>query len=440
MLVCCEPVLLLVTAFFFWYPSPNPTGVDRAEWFWLLGLLLVVYAGRFVFYQRLWTYTRLEGWLLAFIALCWLNVELAPYESRGLMMLARPLFGMALLIYLVELARTTRHLERVLWIMVALGTLVGAAAVGATRWDDKSADLYFIIRLLPKLYTQQGFLAGGFNPNEVAGAIAWLLPLLSGLLVYPWTRHQVILRWVNGVGCALLLLGLMVGQSRAAILGVIPALFVMVMLVFPPGRARLVSLSGLALLVVMQYAILMNIFPDIGPQAMVDERGTVIGLSPRDERTTNQRVDIWRSALEMVKDYPLTGVGMARFRYGRVRDDYPVRGFDFPYHATQVGFQRRVIPHAHNEFVQITTDLGVPGLVVFMAWHVTAAVMLWAVWRSGDRPSQIIAAAAGAGLAAHAIYGLADAIPLWDRFSFVFWMMLGVVAAQHALKVTLSKP
>ena len=48
-------------------------------------------------------------------------------------------------------------------------------------------------------------------------------------------------------------------------------------------------------------------------------------------------------------------------------------------------------------------------------------------------PGQQAVAVSAGGLLAHAVYGMADAITLWDRFAFVFWIMLGLLAAQYWL-------
>ena len=126
--------------------------------------------------------------------------------------------------------------------------------------------------------------------------------------------------------------------------------------------------------------------------------------------------------MAIVHDYPLTGVGLSMFRDGRVRAQYPASGFE-----------GRILPHAHDEFLQVATDMGLPGLIVFGAIYGVAGWMVLRIWRRGDAAARILALALGAALLAHAVYGLTDAITLWDRFAFVFWLMLGLLAAQYAL-------
>ena len=91
------------------------------------------------------------------------------------------------------------------------------------------------------------------------------------------------------------------------------------------------------------------------------------------------------------------------------------------------------VPHAHNELIQITTDLGLPGLLFFIGLNVATAYMLWICWIKGSGNDRILVTAVGGGLLAHAIYGIGDAIPIWDRFSFIYWLMIAFVAAQYTL-------
>jgi hypothetical protein len=50
---------------------------------------------------------------------------------------------------------------------------------------------------------------------------------------------------------------------------------------------------------------------------------------------------------------------------------------------------------------------------------------------SAGSPQYAAALAAGGALAAHAFFGIGDAIALWDRFAFLFWWMLGLTAAVY---------
>jgi O-antigen ligase len=155
------------------------------------------------------------------------------------------------------------------------------------------------------------------------------------------------------------------------------------------------------------------------------------GLSERDAGTSMQRFHIWETALRIITTYPLTGAGMDRFRYAEVKYDFPVVGFDVPDPAHPDESLRPRPPHAHNEFLQLGTDFGIPGLLLYIAIYGTVSFMGYQIWQTGSHDLKVVVAAALAGLFAHAVYGMGDAIPLWDRFAFVFWVLVGIIAACH---------
>jgi hypothetical protein len=399
-----EPLVVGVVGFAFWYPAP-----PRDEWLWTLLLFIPVLLARWVRYGRLFTNTPLNTWLFVFLALMVINVFAAPY-TRGIIMFSRPLFGMALYFSIVECARGQGNLNRVLHATVWLAGLVGFLSLTATQWNSKSAVFTPIIGALPRL---QGFpgAEGGFNANEIAGALVWLQPLAAGIALYHWREREPYARSL--IVFIMLTAGLALGQSRLALVGVMVALSFLALAVFNTTARRV--LAALAILVVaggLELAVFSNthMTPDSS------------GLSARDEQSLAGRQDIWHSALEIIRDYPLTGVGTAMFRDGRVREQYPAPDY-----------AGNILPHAHNEWLQVGADLGVPGLIVFGGWHFATAAMLVYSWRQGGVRQKILAASLAASLLAHGIFGLADAISLWDRFIFLYWWILGLVGAQFTV-------
>ena len=412
-------LIALIILAVIWPDAQNPLNVDRADWGWLLIVLVPVMIARFALYRRLWTFTPLDVFMIGLVVVCVLSVYAAPYPSRGLRMLIRPLYGMALVIFLVEWARRAGSLRGPLIVTAALGVLVGAVGLGATQWTVKSVDFSAVFDALPRW--EPFFVAGGINPNEIAGAMTVLIPITGVIVVYPMPRA-----WRVLAALAFLLMGsaLFLGQSRFAIAGVAGALG-LIALIALPVRWRRVALAGVTGFVLIQVVVLFNLIPTGNNDS--------IGLSTRDLGTSSQRLDIWDSAIRITADYPLTGVGMNRFRYWEVARDYPIVGWDIPDPENPDSFRQRRPPHAHNSFFQIVTDLGVPGLGAFAGLHLAAAYMTWVTWSAGDRRTSLLAVGLFGGLLAHAAYGIGDTIPIWDRFAFLFWWVLGLIAALYIL-------
>jgi putative inorganic carbon (HCO3(-)) transporter len=144
--------------------------------------------------------------------------------------------------------------------------------------------------------------------------------------------------------------------------------------------------------------------------------------------TLSFRQEIWRWALAAIRSFPLTGTGLGTFRRVVFRF-YPIA----------------VVPdydpaHAHNVFLQVALDVGLPGLVAYLALLMVAAVIAWRVARRNAalRPFAI---GLFAGLVAFHAFGILDAIALGQKPAFLLWMTLGMLAALTRIDAkTAGKP
>lgn len=401
-----EPALFVGMGLAFWTPDPRRV--------WALVIMIPILVSRWILYHRLWTPSPLNQVWAAFLAVCALNILLATISgdealplTRGWIMLGRPLFGMMLALAVLEATRQHHDVRQEIWLLTAIGGLIAALAIGASSWSEKSVLFTPITSILPRI-PRNDLTLGGFNVNEIGGALTFILPFLAAVSV---RADGLGLRWLAGglfwVGMAALILG----QSRMAIFGVIAGLALVAWTLIPALRWRWLAIGGLALLTAFELALVGGLFGS-------DE----VGISERDESSWGARILIWESAAAIIADHPLTGAGLNMFRDGRVRALYPV-----------AGYEQQVLPHAHNAWLQIGTDMGIAGIALLVLWQGVTAWVLWRIWRFGGIQSRLIAVGCGGGLLAHAIFGLADAIPLWDRFAFLGYLVTGLALGQHWL-------
>ncbi len=87
--------------------------------------------------------------------------------------------------------------------------------------------------------------------------------------------------------------------------------------------------------------------------------------------TLEGRVEIWSRAGYMVQDFPFSGIGMGSFT--RVADTL------YPFFLAEPG----EIMHAHNLFLQIAVDLGIPGLIAWLSIWLLVIAFAWQVFRRG---------------------------------------------------------
>lgn len=327
-------------------------------------------------------------------------------------------FGAWRLVVMTADSRRTLYILLGLTLLIALGfTVIG---VFGLREPPKIPALAQLNPFRPGALPQLGGLA--VHPNQLAGLITLFLPLLVSLLIAP-PAELVSLRWRFLFLLATLwtVWILLLTQSRGGWIAtatgmlVLPALWA---LALPKSRTRLalrLTLAGLAV------AALFLLITQIDIEAawnlwLNPPQETVVGTLT----TLNFRKELWPWAITAVSDFPFTGVGLGTFRQVAFRL-YPLTI------STQFD-----IAHAHNMFLQTALDVGLPGLVVYLAILLVAAAAGWQVARS---TTAYRAAGLGilAGLVAFHVYGLADAMALGSKPGVVFWLLLGLLAAMRRL-------
>ncbi len=322
----------------------------------------------------------------------------------------RLLVGLLSAYSLINWTRTPDRL-RFLSLGLALGGMgLAGLAPFAVQWN--TSKLSFIPR---SLYTRFTVLTSDtINPNVMGGSLAFLLPMLLALLLFAWSRLAWLERLLFGIILALMAYMLLLTQSRGALLGTGVALLCLVALRWPRQGWMTVPVLTTVLITVPLEKFNPLLDATFGPNALS-------GL--------DARMEIWSQALHMVRDFAYTGIGMGSF--GRVADlRYP---FSF----------RGIVPHAHNLFLQVAVDLGVPGLVAWLAILFAVCQAGVFLFRQGRRHGDPWISGLGAGILASQVvllvHGITDAT-LWGmtRPALLVWIVWGVgLAGQQVVMAQL---
>lgn len=290
--------------------------------------------------------------------------------------------------------------------------LIGAASL---RWGGPLAPINSIRNLLPFSLVDLPGTDNGVNANQLAGIIVWIAPLNLALLAGLWRPISWIQRalWMPFllVICGFSLLALGASQSRGGLASFAISLLLMLALAGKWGR----WLAGTAVIVGIILLIAISVnginFPvglNVNPADLTD-----FGLSGR--------LEIWSRAIYALQDFPFTGVSMNGFR----------RVVPILYPLFLVSPEKD-IAHAHNHLLQAGLDLGIPGLVAYLALWLLAAWLVWDAWRRATKKSHRVLAIGLAGaLAGGWFFGVVDAIALGARPGFLWWLLLGLVVGLH---------
>jgi len=238
-----------------------------------------------------------------------------------------------------------------------------------------------------------------------------------------WLAEKRILgALVSLAGCGLAAGMLALTQTRGGWIGAAAGLAVLAA-AWAAGKMSRRARVGALLLVLLLGTAILGIGAYFGRAklaGLLDSTGNATGL----DLATNQlslagRVEIWSRAIYAIEDFPFTGCGLGAFR----------RVAPLLYPLFLVGPETDMA-HAHNIFLQIALDLGLPRLVAYLAVLATAAVAAWQTARRSQGVTQAVALGLLAGLVALHVYGLADAIALGSKPGLVFWVALGLLAAR----------
>ena len=160
-------------------------------------------------------------------------------------------------------------------------------------------------------------------------------------------------RWVYAAVAALVGTGLVLSETRTALVAVVVALAVFAL------RSRRGALVALAAAVIVA-ALMLSPRTDLGAHM----RELTDAVSKRDYETLfSERLLPALAAVDMIRDHPLTGVGPGCFRFNfmryrlRVGEHYPAawtRGYP--------GYWSTV----HNDHLEVAAETGLPGYALFL--------------------------------------------------------------------------
>lgn len=348
--------------------------------------------------------------LIVLMALASLAVSFDPLFSLG--KVCGVVLGAAVFFACVRRLRTADDV----WAGAGMFSLAGAALalIGllGTAWIEKFAVLESVVARLPRAIRGIPGAEEGFHPNAVAGSLLLFAPVQAALVgatlraqLPEWLRSaRAVVLGGQLTALVLTVLTLVLTQSRGGWFGFFVGGWAAA--VWSGRRTRLlaaVTFAGVAVTVVL-------IGPSAAFQMVISQSG------PRIASNVSGRLVLWRTAIEAIGDFPVTGMGMNVFR--RVA---PVL-----YPSPLVEMHVDVV-HAHNQLLQTAVDLGIPGLTGYVSLLLVASWLLTDAYRRGSGWRRQLASGLLAGLIAHLTFGISDAIPLGAKVGVVFWMYLALV-------------
>lgn len=403
-----EVTLLAVMAPLFVFPKP--------DWVWLFLVFPLIWIVRWVAGRGGDGVVRVRTVIDTAVLILCIQLLLSTLRSGGMLAglpkIVGILYGILVFYGLVRTLRTDSLIK------VGIGVFIlGSAALASMGLVgmSKSREPFFakaVNFLLEKIPQKNWGLKGaelGLNPNALAGVMMLFVPLCAVLAIWGLKKgagRHLVSQHVDLVLFSALTLyyGLILFLTQS--IGSWLALVVCLWFVLPSWKLKAAAF--------VPTLVFMILFLVLIPGKYNKAAGK------QDQSLWSKKVEarylFWNEGLEAVVERPVTGIGVNQLRMRP--------GFKYEY------------SHAHNQMLHTAAELGIPGLVAYLAIIMGTGYMCLEIWRKA--PAGWMRAAAqglGAGQLTHFVFGLGDAIPLGTKPGIFFWVSLALIASIYNYSV-----
>lgn len=291
-------------------------------------------------------------------SLPWAHLQLSiePYSTRTHVLILLTCFVAYYFAQIVSRDRT--QTKRVIASLLVLGTF--EAFYGLTQYLSGWQKIFFYT----KKFDLEEATGTYINRNHYAGFLEMILPLSLALLFFEYGKlrrmqsspganikqlmtRQTLQRLALWLAVAVMLFAaLLFSRSR---MGIIAASVSLVVIFALAGISRFHGKMGILLSAVF-VALSIGLAIWIGPGPIVGRFADVQQEFSKGDQT---RLSIWRDAQELVRQEPVFGTGLGTF---------PIA-----YTAVQTAFPGQFVNHAHNDYLELAIDLGLPAALILFA-------------------------------------------------------------------------
>jgi O-antigen ligase len=279
-----------------------------------------------------------------------------------------------------------------------LAGVVGGYFLFGHDWDAFAASGFAVLPglgLWMQAYRPASINLHPFNANAAGGALAILVPLGTVGIYGMWRQRQ----WLGVIVATLGILPglgmLILSSSRGAWVGLGAGVVVATLywLLLRRTQTQMMGSSPwLWLLSAVLGSLPLLVLILVHPLSPLTDLPLLAALQSADPSVSG-RLGIWRNMLTVIEDYAYTGSGLGSTEM--VYSSYVL--------LLHVGY----FTHAHNLFLQIAVEQGIPGMLAFV-WLIGLAVAAVTRYRRIDRGLLFYPLAMLASLTALLVHGAFD--------------------------------
>ena len=397
-------MLIGLLAPFFLFPS--------IKYSWIFLILPAIWILRWIIKRNFFERTTLDWPILLLSFQVFVSCLIVPELAFSLPKISGVLFGIAFFYSITALLKTKKLIRAGIILFLGGGLALSViGTLGMLRLSTKYLDkLFKLATLIPKVNFNLPGAEKGFHHNALGGTLILIIPLYL-ILIFSYFRRkkQNYLIYKNRLfyiflfsGLSIIISVLILTQSRSSWVGLLLTCLILLSTI-PKGKKLGIILI---FLFIAGYLLLLG-FDKIPLGAKEAKRSMTL------------RMELWSVAIETINEYPAFGIGMNQIRQ-----------------LPSVGYERS---HVHNHLLHTAAEIGIPGLVAYLAILIGAGFMCFKIWRESNTGwMRMTVLGLGYGQLAHFIIGSVDSIPLGAKVGIYFWFSLGLITAIYNLTIKKS--
>jgi putative inorganic carbon (HCO3(-)) transporter len=399
-------VLAAVSPFFI-FPRP--------QLWWIILIIPLLWTVRKIVEKHFVEPTMVNVPMFIFLTAVLISTSRVPDFANSLPKFAGVLFAIAFFFAIAALLKTELLLKWAVSLFLLGGFLFSLVGLlGMPTFKGKHLDI--LMKIKDKIPQVDFGLPGaelGFSTNAVGGTLLLVIPLFFVLGAAAWLHQKKKEIVPNTLTAVLLIIGLAVTggvllltQSRGAWVSLLISTVIIGLLLL----VKIMTKKKIYLILVIGL-LFAAIIVGIGVYSMTHSDQLQPGIKQA-EGTLLFRIQLWNLAVPIVKANPMWGIGLNGFRL-----EPEVRYF---------------LSSAHNQFLHVAVELGIPALIAYLAILLLMGYMCVQVWKKPAAAwMRVTALGLGWGQLAFLFFGLTDAVPPGAKVGILFWISLALISALY---------
>ena len=385
---------------FFLFPSINYIG--------LLIIIPLIWICRRIVKKEFFERTILD-WAIAILLIqVFATCIIVPDLSFSLPKIAGVLFGVFFFYSAVALLISRKLIKFGIAAFLGGGLILSVVGLLGIKWTHVLHFEKMMLKIaenIPKIKTNLPGVQYRFNSNAIGGVLILIIPL-SFLILLSYLKGKkenylivykpfalMFFSVILFVLCSILFLT----QSLGSWLGILIGIWI---LLFP------FKWKKWSVILILLSVVCLALLDANKTKLIIDEVKIDIAF----------REPWWLEGTNTIIQHPFFGIGMNQFR------QIPAIGYE--------------VAHAHNHPLHTAAELGIPGLIAYLAILIGVGFMCFEIWRKSNTGWMRIAVLGlGCGQLAHLIFGIGDSIPLGAKVGIFFWFSLGLITAMYNLTI-----